>query len=250
VLDYLLKTGVKGTLKDQRISFDRLESFAGSYLHARGEYTDGEGKPRRVAVVIGPEHGMVDPDLVRRAMTEARSGVLYDLLLVLGFAFDPMVQEVARKVGDMTVLPVRMNSELLMPELKNTGAGNLFMVFGEPDVKVEKLANGQLQVEVLGLDVYNPITGEIRSDKPDDIRCWFIDTNYNDEAFFVRQAYFPGDPSAYEKLRKALKAEVDQGAWAALNTTRSRPFDAPKTGKIAVKLINDFGDEVLKVFQV
>jgi type III restriction enzyme len=146
-----------------------------------------------------------------------------------------------------------MNPDLSMGDelLKKTGAGNLFMVFGEPDITVTTDGvEGHLTVEVRGLDVYDPTTGQIRSHSTDDIACWFIDTNYNGESFFVRQAYFTGGDEPYEKLQRALRAEINEAAWSTLYSTVSRPFAPPETGKIAVKVINHYGDEVLKVYDV
>jgi adenine-specific DNA-methyltransferase len=145
----------------------------------------------------------------------------------------------------------RIVGHLLMGEelLKRTGAGNLFMVFGEPDVEIRKRKDGKLEVEIRGVDVYDPTTQEIRSHSTDDIACWFIDTAYNGESFFVRHAYFTGADDPYDKLKRALRAEVDEAAWASLYSTTSRPFERPKSGKIAVKVINHYGDEVLKVFR-
>jgi len=134
--------------------------------------------------------------------------------------------------------------------LKKTGAGNLFMVFGEPDMEIRTKGDGKVVVEIRGVDVYDPTTGVIRSSTTDDIACWFLDTNYDEESFFVRHAYFTGAGDPYEKLKRALRAEVDEAAWAILYSTVSRPFDPPQTGKIAAKVINHYGDEVLKVFEV
>ena len=144
-----------------------------------------------------------------------------------------------------------MNPDLAMGDelLKKTGAGNLFMVFGEPDLAIHR-ENGRIEVEINGLDVYDPTTGAIRSSSTDDIACWFIDSNYNDESFFVRHAYFTGADKPYERLKRALKADIDEGAWESLYSTRSRAFDVPDTGKIAVKVINHYGDEILKVYEV
>jgi adenine-specific DNA-methyltransferase len=150
------------------------------------------------------------------------------------------------------VLPVRMNPDLSMGDelLKKTGAGNLFMVFGEPDLSVEKTKDGKIVVEIRGVDVYDPTTGEVRSNTTDDIACWFIDTDYDGESFFVRHAYFTGADEPYEKLKRALRAEIDEAAWSALYSTTSRPFEMPTSGRIAVKVINHYGDEVLKVYEV
>ena len=260
ILDNLRKAGVQNTVKNERLKFDRLEPYAGGWLHAEGEYTDGEGAVKRVAVSVGPEHGTVGALHVKEASKEAVKGMGFDMLLVCGFAFDPSVTEEAKQFGKLVVLPVKMNPDLAMGDdlLKKTGSGNLFMVFGEPDIgpvdaKTGKLlprADGLLQVEIKGLDIYDPTTGQIRSHSTDDIACWFIDTNYNGESFFVRHAYFTGGDRPYEKLRKALKADIDETAWEALYSTKSRAFPVPETGKVAVKVINHYGDEVVRVFGV
>ena len=251
ILENLKAAGVQNTVKKERLKFDRLESYAGAWLQAAGEYSES-GKSKRVAVCIGPEHGTVGPELVKDAAKEAVQGVGFDLLVVCGFAFDPHVSEEVKRYGKLTVLPARMNPDLAMGDalLKTTGAGNLFMVFGEPDLDIKTQKDGKLVVEIKGVDVYDPTTGEIRSNKTDDIACWFIDTDYNEESFFVRHAYFTGADEPYEKLKRALRAEVDEGAWSALYSTKSYPFDKPASGKIAVKVINHYGDEVLKVYAV
>ena len=107
-----------------------------------------------------------------------------------------------------------------------------------------------LVAQIKGVDVYDPTTGQIRSHTTDDIACWFIDTDYNGESFFVRHAYFCGAQDPYEKLKRALRAEINEEVWQTLYSTKSRPFDAPKTKKIAVKVINHYGDEVLKVYKI
>jgi len=249
IIENLRMAGVQGTTKGQRIRFERLESHAGTWIQAAGEYQEN-GKTKRVAVSLGPEHGTVGPQQVKEAAKEAVQGVGYDTLIVCGFAFDPHVSEEVKRYGKLTVLAARMNPDLAMGDelLKKTGAGNLFMVFGEPDVKITKVVDGKLTVEIRGVDVYDPTTGEIRSSSTDDIACWFIDTDYNGESFFVRHAYFTGADEPYAKLQRALRAEIDEAAWRSLYSRTSRPFDAPTTGKIAIKVINHYGDEVLKVF--
>jgi adenine-specific DNA-methyltransferase len=252
ILDNLKKAGVQNTVKNERLTFDRLDAYAGVWLNAAGEYTDADSKTKRVAVTLGPEHGTVGPQQVKEAAKEAVQGVGFDLLVVCGFAFDPHVAEEVKRYGKLTVLPTKMNPDLAMGDelLKKTGAGNLFMVFGEPDVDINKQKNGQIVVEIKGVDVYDPTTGQIRSSSTDDIACWFIDTDYNGESFFVRHAYFTGAEEPYNKLKRALRADIDEAAWSSLYSTVSRPFDKPTTGKIAVKVINHYGDEVLKVFEV
>ena len=252
ILENLKKAGLQNTRKSERLRFNRLDPYAGAWLNAIGEYTDAEGQTRRVAISIGPEHGTVGPHQVKEAAKEAVQGIGFDMLVVCGFAFDPHVAEEVKRYGKLTVLPTKMNPDLVMGDelLKKTGTGNLFMVFGEPDVDIKRRKNGQIIVEIKGVDVYDPTTGQIRSASTDDIACWFIDTNYNGESFFVRHAYFTGAEEPYDKLKRTLRAEIDEAAWSSLYSTVSRPFDKPETGKFAVKVINHYGDEVLKVFEI
>lgn len=252
IVDNLRKAGVQNTKKGERLIFDSLDIHAGTWIHASGTYTETGGKTRRVAVSIGPEHGTVGPNQVKEAAKESVQGLGHDTLVVCGFAFDPHVSEEVKRYGNLSVLATRMNPDLVMGDelLKKTGAGNLFMVFGEPDLDLKKAKDGTLTVEIRGLDVYDPTTGEIRSSSTDDIACWFIDTMYNGESFFVRHAYFTGADEPYDKLKRALKADIDDAAWSSLYSTVSRPFDRPETGRIAVKVINHYGDEVLKVLDV
>ncbi len=251
IIDNLRKAGIQNTIKKQRLVFDRLDLFAGIDIHAVGVYQE-EGESKRAAICTGPEHGTVGPDLVKEAAKEAVKGIGFDLLIVCGFAFDPHASEEVRQYGSLPILLSRMNPDLAIGDslLKKTGAGNLFMVFGEPDIDICVNKDDKVVVEIMGLDIYDPTTGEIRSHATDQIACWFIDTEYNDESFFVRHAYFCGADEPYERLKRALKAEVSESAWASLYSTRSRPFAPPVTGKIAVKVINHYGDEVLKVFTV
>jgi adenine-specific DNA-methyltransferase len=269
ILENLRKAGVQNTVKQEHLDFGWLEPFAGVWVHARGAFSDAEGVERSVAVSVGPEYGTVDADQVRQAGKEASKGTGADLLLVCGFAFDATAGESAKefqpsdgsdwavateekKLGRLRVLLVRMNPDLAMGAelLKKTGAGNLFMVFGEPDVEITEVEDDLIKVSIRGVDVYDPTTGQVRSSSTDDIACWFIDTDYNEESFFVRAAYFTGAGDPYSSLRKALRADIDESAWLSLYTTESRPFSRPETGKIAVKVINHYGDEVMKVYPV
>jgi adenine-specific DNA-methyltransferase len=273
ILDYLRKSGVQNARsKDDRLKFDRLERAPGPDIQAIAEYTDKLGATRKAAICVGGETETVGSQRIREAAVEAMKGVGVDLLVVCGMAFDAHASETAREIspepppksdgsiiaeetrqyGKLPVLLARMNPDLAMGDelLKKTGAGNLFMVFGEPDLTIEKQPDGKLVVEIKGVDVYDPTTGQIRSSTTDDIACWFIDTNYNEESFFVRHAYFTGADEPYERLKRALRAEIDEAAWSTLYSTRSYPFDPPETGKIAVKIINHYGDEVLKVYEV
>ncbi len=258
VLDNLRKAGVKGMTKAQRMTFDRLDPFPGTYIQAEGTTSDGLG----VRVSVGPELGTVGDQWIKEAALEAIKGSRPDVLLVCAFSFEAGVHEQTGELtkeiqfGKLRVLPVRMNPDLAMfgdatgqELLKKTGAGNLFTVFGEPDLKVES-KKGKVTVTIRGLDVFDPTTGEVRTGGTDDIACWFIDTDYDGQSFFVRQAYFCGADEPYEKLKKALRAEIDEGEWSKLYGSTSVPFDPPKSGRIAVKVINHYGDEILKVVAI
>ena len=252
ILDNLPKTGIKGTDKGQAIRFERLEAFAGGAASRRGRIYGGrQAAARGVSHRAAVRHGGSG-----RYQGSGQGGGAAAWGLTCwwscGFAFDPHVSEEVKRYGKLAVQVVRMNPDLLMGEelLKKTGAGNLFMVFGEPDVEIRQAKDGQLEVEVRGRGRVRPHHAGDPQPFTEDIACWFIDTDYNGESFFVRYAYFTGPDEPYEKLKRALRAEVDEAAWASLYSTTSRPFARPKSEKIAVKVINHYGDEVLKVFGV
>jgi adenine-specific DNA-methyltransferase len=250
ILENLRRAGVQNTVKGERLVFDQLEVWPGNgYVQAAGEYFEA-GTRRRAAVCIGPEFGTVGSELVREAAKEALH--FADLLVVCAYAFDAHVGEDATKLGRLTVLKARMNPDMSMADdlLKKTASANLFMVFGEPDVRIESVGADHFTAEIRGLDTYNPTTGEIRSDSTEDIACWFIDTDYNDEGFFVRHAYFLGADDPYNKLKRVLRADIAEDTWATMYSAKSRPFPRPSSGKIAIKVINHFGDEVLKSYVV
>jgi adenine-specific DNA-methyltransferase len=267
IIENLRTAGVQNTVRDERLEFETLSAHAGRWVQAMGSYRKADGSVERVAVAIGPEHGTVGSRLVREAAKESMRGAGVDLLLVCGFSFDATSPETAAELngaddawatsageqtlGSLAVQLVKMNPDLAMGDdlLKKTGAGNLFMVFGEPDVEI-RAEDGKVVVELHGLDVYDPTTGVVRPHSTDDIACWFIDTDYDSESFFVRHAYFTGADKPYERLSKALKADIDPDVWETLSRTESRPFDPPSTGRIAVKVINHSGDEFLKVYEV
>ena len=248
ILDHLRTAGVHQSNKSDSIHFTALQGWPGRFIGAEGRFMEGETE-RRAGILIGPEFGTLSrPDLVAaaREASEAR----FDVLIACAFNYDAHASELT-KLGPLLILKARMNPDLHMAEdLKNTGAGNLFVVFGEPDVVVRNEGNGMVQVQVLGVDVFDPQTGDIRSGGTDSIAAWFIDTNYNEESFFVRHAYFLGAQDSYKSLKTALRAEVDEDAWATLYRDTSRPFPRPDTGRIAIKVINHFGDEVMKVFGI
>jgi adenine-specific DNA-methyltransferase len=243
---------VQNTKKGERLQFTELKPWPGGRLiHAEGRYEEACGT-RRVAVTIGPEYGTVSYGLVREAAREALDSV-FDTLIICGFAFEPKVNEEAlTRFPRLTVLKARMNNDLhLADSLRSqTNNANLFVIFGEPDITIHHDEDGCVRVEILGLDIFDPTTGEVRSSSLDDIAAWFIDTDYDGESFFVRHAYFLGGNDPYKRLKTTLKAEIDEEAWATLYSPVSRPFEKPETGRIAVKVINHYGDEVLKVYTI
>jgi adenine-specific DNA-methyltransferase len=248
ILENLKTAGVQQAHKEGRISFTALTPWPGELICAEGRYMEGDSE-RRAAILIGPEFGTVQrADLVAAAREAGDAG--FDVLIACAFNYEAHATEF-NKLGRIPVLKARMNADLHMAEdLKNTGKGNLFVIFGEPDIDLIAEKDGKVRVKVNGVDVFKPQTGEVVSDGADGIACWFIDTDYNAESFFVRHAYFLGANDPYSALRTTLKAEINADAWATLNSDTSRPFDKPKSGRIAVKVINHLGDEVMKVFRI
>lgn len=248
ILENLRAAGVQQAAKSDRITFTALTPWPGDHICADGRYLEGT-KERRAAIFIGAEFGTASrQDLVTAAREAAEAG--FDVLITCAFNYEAHTTEF-EKLGKLPVLKARMNADLHMAEdLRKTDKANLFIVFGEPDIEILKAEKGRIQVRVNGVDVFDPSTGEVRSDGADGIACWFIDTDYNEESFFVRHAYFLGANDPYKALKTTLKAEIDRDAWESLHSDLSRPFDKPKSGRIAVKVINHLGDEVMKVFRV
>ena len=252
MLENLKTAGVQQAHKEDRLTFSSVTAFPGTkMICGEGRYTEGgkEDAPvKRAGIFIGPEFGTVSrPDLVEAAREAADLG--FDVLIACAFNYDAHSAEF-EKLGKIPVLKARMNADLHMAgDLKNTGKGNLFVIFGEPDIEL-KTDGDSVTVRIRGVDVFKPQTGEVVSSGPEGIACWFVDTDYNEESFFVRHAYFLGQNDPYKALKTTLKAEIDEEAWESLNRDISRPFPKPSSGRIAVKVINHLGDEVMKVFSV
>jgi adenine-specific DNA-methyltransferase len=274
ILENLKTAGVQQAHKEDKIDFTSVTPWPGDLICAEGSYEEkianselgignderesensefdiqhSQFKEKRAAIFIGPEFGTVSrPDLVSAAREAGDAG--FDVLISCAFNYDAHSTDFD-KLGRIPVLKARMNADLHMADdLKNTGKGNLFVIFGEPDIDILDAEDDQIQVKVNGVDVFHPNTGEVRSDGAEGIACWFIDTDYNEESFFVRHAYFLGANDPYKSLKTTLKAEINAEAWESLHSDTSRPFDKPKSGRIAVKVINHLGDEVMKVYKV
>jgi len=275
VIENLKTAGVQQAHKEDKLTFTSIAPWPGEMIAAEGRYVEGEdtdgAAEKRAGIFIGPEFGTVSrQDLVQAAKEAGEAG--FDVLIACAFNYEAHASEF-KKLGRVPVLKARMNADLHMADdLKNTGKGNLFVIFGEPDIDLLPPAPGSdddhnpdpaegpgpydlsgydtMRVRINGVDVFHPATGEVRSDDADGIACWFIDTDYNEESFFVRQAYFLGANDPYKSLKTTLKAEIDPDAWESLHSDTSREFPKPKGGRIAVKVINHLGDEVMKVFRV
>jgi adenine-specific DNA-methyltransferase len=248
ILENLRTAGVQQAHKEDKINFTSLVPWAGTYVCAEGYYQEGD-KAKRVAIFIGPEFGTVQrADLVEAAREAADAK--FDALIACAFSYDAHTTDLT-KIGSLQVLKARMNADLHMAaDLKSTGKGNLFVIFGEPDIDLLTDTDGQLRIKIKGVDVFKPQSGKVESSNTDEIACWFIDTDYNSESFFVRHAYFLGANDPYDSLKKTLKAEIDQEAWESLHSDTSRPFPKPKSKRIAVKVINHLGDEVMRIFKL
>ena len=247
ILENLKTAGVQQAHKEDRITFTALTPWPGDLVSPRGGIGKATRRDGRLSSSARVRHRPA-PDLVSAAREAGDAG--FDVLIACAFNYEAHTTEFS-KLGRIPVLKARMNADLHMSEeLKNTGKGNLFVIFGEPDILLLPQDDGRVRVKVNGVDVFHPSTGEVRSDGADGIACWFIDNDYNEESFFVRHAYFLGANDPYSALKTTLKAEIDPDAWATLCSDTSRPFDKPKSGRIAVKVINHLGDEVMKVFRV
>ena len=249
ILENLKTAGVQQAHREDRITFSSLAPWPGRHVCGEGRYEEEGGRLCRAGIFIGPEFGTVSrPDLSAAAREVAEAG--FDVLIACAFSYDAHAGEFDR-LGRIPVLKARMNADLHMADdLKNTGKGNLFVIFGEPDIDILDEGGDEIRVRINGVDVFHPNSGEVRSDGPDGIACWFVDTDYNEESFFVRHAYFLGANDPYKALKTTLRAEIDVEAWETLNSDTSRPFPRPTSGRIAVKVINHLGDEAMKVFRV
>ena len=252
ILENLRIAGVQQAHKEDKIEFSSVSGWPGHFICAEARYDEGEEgsqTEKRAGIFIGPEFGTVSrADLVAAAREAGDAD--FDVLIACAFNYEAHATEFD-KLGRIPVLKAHMNADLHMADdLKNTGKGNLFVIFGEPDIDIIDADNSQIQIKINGVDVFHPNTGEVRSHGADGIACWFVDTDYNEESFFVRHAYFLGANDPYKSLKTTLKAEINKEAWETLHSNISRPFDKPESGRVAVKVINHLGDEVMKVFQV
>jgi adenine-specific DNA-methyltransferase len=218
------------------------------YLHAEAEAKQN-GNTLRVAISFGPQHGPVIAHQVQEAIPAAKVNG-YQVLIFAGFAFDPEAQAFIQKVpvAGLQVHFANIAPDVLVGDLlKTTRASQIFTVFGQPDVRVEKQKDGTYRVELRGVDIYDPLSGEVHSTRGEDVAAWFLDTDYDGKTFKISQAFFPGDPDAWEKLQRALKAQIAPEAFEQMRGTVSFPFQPGEHQRIAVKVIDFRGNEVVRV---
>lgn len=247
--DLLRKTGVQFA-GGKHLALPALRAVAkgGEWLHAEAE-ADRAGARIQVAVSFGPRHAPVTPMQVLETIRETRG---YDLVLFVGFACDPE----ARRIIDQGARGAELQFAHATPDilvgdlLKTKKSTRLFSVFGAPDVKVHKEADGLVAVELRGVDLYDPTTGETAAKKGEDVAAWFVDHDYDGRTFCICQALFParGTKNPWEKLQKALKGTIDEEKFEALRGTKSVPFKPGR--RVAVTVIDDRGNEVRKVIEV
>jgi adenine-specific DNA-methyltransferase len=243
-------------LGNKHIKLEHLNRADHPMIHGEGEYTpEGATQPRKVAIVIGPEHGAVPLFFVEEAMRISyKRG--YDDLVIAGFSFDAFAQECIQtnnedKNSKLAMHMAQIRPDVTMKDLlkKTNKVEQIFTVFGQPRSRVESVEGGEFRATLEGVDVYDPVANQIVSSGADKVAAWFLDTDYDGKVFCVCQAFFP-DKSAWEKLQRALKATIAEEEWAKLAGKVSLPFKKGKTGLVAVKVIDPRGNEVMRIHRL
>jgi adenine-specific DNA-methyltransferase len=235
----------------KKLDVQNLRPLNVGYLHAEGDFRQN-GKIQRLAISFGPQHGPVTAFQVQEAIPTAKMNG-YPVLIFAGFSFDPEAQALIQKapVAGLQVHFANIAPDVLVGDLlKTTRASQIFTVFGQPDVRVEEQKDGNCRVELRGVDIYDPLTGEVQSTRGENVAAWFLDTDYDGKTFHICQAFFPGNPDAWEKLQRALKAQIDPEAFEKMRGITSFPFQPGEHRRIAVKVIDFRGNEVVRVVPV
>jgi len=234
----------------KKMELQNLRALNIGYLHAEAE-TAQNGKSMRVAVSFGPQYGPVTATQANEAIQTAKLNA-YDALILAGFSIEAEAQAFVQKAKEVVKgLSIHFGNvapDVLVGDLlKTTRASQIFTVFGQPDVGVQKHKDGTYRVELRGVDIYDPLTGKVHSARGEDVAAWFLDTDYDGMTFHICQAFFPGDADAWEKLQRALKAQIDPEAFEQMRGTVSFPFEPGEHKRIAVKVIDFQGNEVVRV---
>jgi adenine-specific DNA-methyltransferase len=232
----------------KKLELKNIRTAQLGYIHAEAE-ANQNGDTMRVAISFGPKHGPLVAHQVLEAIPVAKANG-YNILIFAGFAFDPEAQSLIQKVPvkGLQVQFANISPDVLVGDLlKTTRASQIFSVFGQPDIKVEKQTDNMYIVKLLGVDIYDPLTGEVQSTSGENVAAWFLDTDYDGRTFHICQAFFPGDPNAWEKLQRALKAYIDPKIFEKMRGTISLPFKIGEHTRVAVKVIDFRGNEVIWV---
>jgi adenine-specific DNA-methyltransferase len=239
-------------LDNKILKFSRLEKASGSTLHAVGEWSgNGGGETRSVAVVLGPQYGPVTAKMVEDCIPIAAKRGNDDLVFA-GFSFDGTAQAA---IQDDSHPRVRIHMAQIRPDvnmgdlLKTTSSSQIFTVSGTPRTELVPLSDAEFKVRMEGVDIYDPVTNSVRSAGADKVAAWFVDADYDGRTFCITQAFFP-DRKAWAKLSKALTGAIDPERFEAFSGTESLPFPAGKHGRVAVKVIDPRGSEVMRVHRL
>jgi adenine-specific DNA-methyltransferase len=271
----LLRSDGVTFLGNKHVKFDRLDPLDSSVIHAEGEIAMESGDARRVAVVIGPEVGSM-PRIIAEEAIELSKARRYNEVILAAFSFDAAAQahvhdqnekrrirlegkwkpeEVGPQVSMALIRPDVVLGELLKGNKASHRARGeqltqqIFTVFGQPRTNLKSTEDSLYQVEMEGVDIYDPVTNAIIPTNADKVAAWFVDTDYDGRTFCICQAFFP-DKNAWSKLSAALKAEIPEEIWSALAGTESLPFHLGEHKSVAVKVIDPRGNEVIRVHRV
>ena len=248
MLEVLRKSPVLRLDGNRSVTLKNVRAPAKS-LTLSAEAIQSGDEDRLVAFVFGPENGAIAETLVAQAIREANMKG-YAHLYAVGFAIQPNARNLIDIAAEHYGLPatyVQATPDLLMGDLlKNLRSSQIFSVCGLPEVAVRSVGEGQYEVELIGLDVFDPVTMDVDHRRGDDVPAWFLDTNYNGLCFHVCQAFFPRT-LAWDNLKKALKGTYDDAVWDHLAGTTSTPFEPGEHRQVAVKVIDDRGNELLVV---
>lgn len=269
IFEHLKSAGVKNGIKNEQAVFIRVEKLADSFLHAEGFYINSEGNEQKAYFHIGPKFGTVAKQAVNEAVKSCRQRGDADWLIILGFSFESDIsnQNITMSVGSFEVTKVRMHDDLMQDGLlKKDKKAASFVTIGEPDIKLHK--NGKnAQVEVCGLDIYDPIKDEVKARNVEDIAYWMVDDDYDGSNFVVKQVFFCGGKKdefkkwkkgldnlaktkTKKKVEQTLRIEIDDEAFDRLYGFESHPFEIDKGKKIAVRVISQFGEESTKILTI
>ena len=260
VLKAIMQSGIRLRSKSviervqniERISRDNTNCNLTHFAHGEVHRPDTKTEHQKIVFSILPEDVTCSRGWISRALTQAADLRDIDLLIVVAFNFDPDAFQDVLKLGRVTVHCVRANRDLMIDELSHTKADQAFIEIGEPDIEIHPEGKGEISIEVLGYDTFNPREGNIDHGGEKDIQCWMVDTAYNEKEFSARRFHFPGkeNDNQIKRMYRELKKRIDPEEWDTLFKLRSSPFPIPDSGMIAVRIITNTGVEMSTVKSV